>query len=141
MKGDRDRGRRRQAFDHKSLGEQKRERTCQASPALVLESMNRVLDRALVGDCGAQAGQGAQANATPALRGELDLRPTPPAERLLEAPDAPTAPIAKPRADGEAAAASRWEQQVGETREHGALRLPARVKPAFTVRLDHLIRI
>jgi hypothetical protein len=142
MQGDRDRGRRRQAFDHKSLGEQKRERTCQASPTLVLESMNRVLDRALVGDCGAQTGQGAQADATPAVgAGGLDLRPTPPAERLLEAPDAPTAPITKPRADGEAATASRWEQQVGETREHGALRLPVRVKPAFTVRVDHLIRI
>ena len=53
MKRDRDRGRRGQAFDHESLGEQKRERTRQAPPALVLESMNRVLDRALVGNRGA----------------------------------------------------------------------------------------
>src|SRR5438132_11118134 len=133
MKGHRDRGRRRQAFDHKSLGEQKRERARQASPALVLESMNRVLDRALVGDCGAEAGQRAQADATPAVgAGELDLRPTPPAERLLEAPYASTALLAQPSADGEATAASRWQQQVGEAREHGASRLPARVKPAFT---------
>jgi hypothetical protein len=130
MKGDRDRGRRRQAFDHKSLGEQKRKWTCQASPALVLESMNRVLDRALVGDCGAQAGQGAQADATPAVAaGGFDLRPTAPAERVLEAPDASMTPLAKPRADGEAAAASRWQQEVGETAEHGVSRLPAASSP------------
>jgi len=142
MKGDSDRGRRRQAFDHKSVGEQKRERTRQASPALVLESMNRVLDRALIGDRGAEAGQRAQADATPAVgAGGLDLRPTPPAERLLEAPYASTALIAQPRADGEATAASRWQQQVGEAREHGTSRLPARVKPAFTRRLHQPIRI
>src|SRR5438132_13288523 len=108
MKGHRDRGRRRQAFDHKSRGEQKRERTRQASPAPVLESMNRVLDRALIGDCGAEAGQRAQADATPAVgAGELDLRPTPPAERLLATPYASTALIALPRDDGEANATPR----------------------------------
>ena len=133
MKRDRDGGRGRQAFDHEPLGQQKRERTGQAPPAFVLEPVNGVLDRALVGNSRTEASQGAQPHPAPAVRaGGLDLCPTPPAERLLEAPDASTAPIAEPRADGETAAAPRRQQQVDETGKHAAPSLPAGVKPAFT---------
>jgi len=57
MKRDSDRCGRGQAFHYEPFGEQKRERTGQAPPALVLESMNRILDRTFVRDRGAQAGQ------------------------------------------------------------------------------------
>jgi hypothetical protein len=121
-----------QALDHKPLDQQKRQRTGETAPALVLESMDRMLDRSFVGDRGPQARQRAQAQAAATVGSSaLDLSPAPAAQRLLEAPDTSTTGVAEPRADAAAAAASRRQKQVDEVRQHEP-RLPTCVKPAFT---------
>jgi hypothetical protein len=121
-----------QAFHHEPLHQQNRQRRGQATPAVVLEPLDRELDRSLVGDRGTQASQRAEAQPAPAVAASrLDLCPASAAQRLLEAPDPSTTAIAEPRADTPAAAAARRQDQVDEIREH-APRLPARVKPAFT---------
>lgn len=123
-----------QAFHHQPLDQQESQRRGQATPALVLEPLDRELDRSLVGDRGSKARKRAEALPAPAVAASrLDLCPTPAAQRLVEAPDASTTAVAEPGADTPAAAAARRQDQVDEPREH-APRLPARVKPAFTRR-------
>ncbi len=121
-----------QAFHHEPLHQQNRQRRGQATPALVLEPLDRELDRSVVGDRGTQASQRAEAQPAPAVAASrLDLCPTPAAQRLLEAPDASTTAVAEPGADTPAAAAARRQDQVDQSCKH-AQRLPVRVKPAFT---------
>jgi hypothetical protein len=130
VKGYRNRPGRRQPLHHKTLGQEKRERLGQARPALVLETVQRVLDGSFIGNRRAQARQRLEAAAAAALvaRG-LHLDAAPPAKRLLEAADAATASAAQPRADRVASTASRREEKLEETVAH-SLRLLGRSSPS-----------
>src|SRR5207237_3751474 len=100
-------------LDHQAFGEQLRQRPRQAPPALVLEAMDRRLGGTLVRDRGPEPGQRGHPGAAPALPApRLDLHPTAPAQRFLEAPDPGPACVAEPRAGPAASAAARGYQDV-----------------------------
>jgi hypothetical protein len=103
----------REAFDDQALGHELGERAGQPAPSLVLETVDGVLDRTLVGDSRPKARQRSQATATAALpAGGRKLDPASPAERLLEPADLREAPIAQPRADAATATAPRGQQEI-----------------------------
>jgi len=134
MKGNRYHARCRQAFDHKALDEEQRQRLGQAAPAAIFEPLDRDFDRAFICDCGSQPRQRTEAPPAAAVGAScLDFGATAAAQRLLQVSDSRATVVAEPSADSRAAAAPRRQHQIEECGEHGP-RLPARVKPAFTWR-------
>jgi hypothetical protein len=109
------------ALDDKPLGQQLRQGARQPAPPFVLEPVDRKLDWALVRDCRAQPRKRSEARAAATLPlSGLDLHPTTPAHRFLEAPNPRPALLAQPRTDHTASAASRGQDEVDGAREHAA---------------------
>jgi hypothetical protein len=96
-----------------ALREQQGKGPGEPAPSRVLESLDRQLDRTLVGDGRAQAGQSpetAPAAAVPSRM--LHLGAAAAAHRLLEVPDPPAASFAEPRPDDPAGPAPGRQQEI-----------------------------
>jgi hypothetical protein len=101
-----------QSLDHDSFGHQEGEWWCEASPALVLEPVDGLLDGSFVCNGGTKARKGLQTIATAALVAsgwQLDAAAA--AQWLLEAPNAVTTPLAQPRSNRPAPATARRQEQ------------------------------
>ena len=122
----------RQPLHRESLRKQQGQWSGKPPPALVLEALDRDLDRTLVGDRRAQPRQRPEAAAAPALSlGRLELDTAAAAHRFLETPDPALTALAEPRTDGPACSAPGRQHKVDELRQHES-RLSRRVKRPFT---------